>query len=281
MNNLDRKISHFLTHLREELKDCEEIYGEEDSGSLGGYYTTFQKSGKAFDFGQFYYKKRVSPIIKNIKKGVKILDAGCGVGTETILFSSFGAKVTGVDIRGGRIETAKKRIKYFEKTLNTPLEIQFKHENILKHVGKYDIIWANEAVSHINPLPTFLNMCHQNLNKNGILIIVDANKSNPIVYYNSKLEQKKYGGLITFLDEKDPKTKEKVSYAVERVFNIPSIKSILSNLFDVKEVNSFGYIPFSLFKLYPPLFKKIENQLSKIPLINYFSGIYSLICIKK
>ena len=53
MSYLDKKISFYLNCLRNELRNCEEIYSKQDSGALKGYYTTFQKSGKAFDFGSF------------------------------------------------------------------------------------------------------------------------------------------------------------------------------------------------------------------------------------
>jgi len=281
MKYLNQKISQFLRYLRNEIENCDEIYGKEISGSLKAYYTMYRKKGKAFDFAQFYYKKRVTPLVKNIYSGLAILDAGCGVGTESILFSSFGGKVTGVDIKESRIETAKKRKEYFEKKLNTHLEIQFKFENIMNHSGKYDLIWINEAISHINPLNKFINRCYKNLNPNGKLVIVDANKTNPIVYRNSKLDQKRSGGIIKTFSVRDPKTNKEISYAVERVFHIPSIKSILSKLFDVKEVDTFGYIPYFLFRFFPEFFKILENQISKLPIIKNLSGIYSLVCVKK
>ena len=281
MSNKNKKVSFFLKLLRVELKNCEEIYGTEGSRPLKRYYKTFQKPGKFFDYAQFYYIRRIMPLIKYIKTGKKILDAGCGLGTESILFCFHGANVVGVDIRDDRIKTAKLRVKYFEKKLDIHIDVKFNFENILNHYGQYDIIWLNEAISHINPLDKLIYLCYENLNNDGKLIIADANKLNPIIYYRSKLEQYRYGGKIKTFPIKDPNTNKEISYAVERIFSIPMIKLLLSNLFKVLEVYPIGYFPYFMFKFFPRLSKYFENIFSNIPIVKLLSGIYCIVLKKK
>lgn len=275
-------VSKYFDYTQEEVRDSKKLYGATNSGQLKQYYFNLLKKRAYSNYIKYFYIDRVIPLVKNIRKDIKILDAGCGLGTESLICGILGANVTGLDISKKRLNIAKNRIKFYENKFQTKLNVQFHYENILTHANKYDIIWVNEAISHINPINQFLKTCYYNLTDGGKLIISDANKLNPHVYLQSKKDQIRSGGIYKNVIQQDlPKGKE-ISYAVERIFTIPSIKSLLSKFFKVKEVVSIRFLPYPVYKFNPNIFLMIErNVLRKIPILNLFSTTYVISSIKK
>ncbi len=219
-------------------------------------------------------------LIQNIKKNIRILDVGCGYGSEAILCSAIGGKVLGIDLSEDRIAIAKKRVKYFENKLERDLDIKFSLGNLFNHYGEYDLIWANEAIHHIAPLNEFLNISLQNLKIGGKLIITDQNRLNPYPYILSKRAQKKYGGI--YIIKKDTRMEEAIHYAIERIFTLREIKKILTKIFRNVEIYPFSYFPFFIYKVFNKYCMKIERKyIRKLPIIKLFSVGYTAICIKK
>jgi len=279
MNDSYNIISRLYDLLKDEIKNSEKIYGENDAKPLINYYSKIIVNKDRFEYAKYYYTLRVMHLIKNIKKNTKILDIGCGTGTEAIFSGSLGAKVIGIDISDGRIRIAKKRVKYYEEKLNINLNIEFYLMDVFDYFDKFDIIWLNEAISHIAPLNKFFEFSNNILRKGKKLIIADTNRLNPYMFYLNKMEQKRYGGLYSTL--KDPNTGKKIPYAVERCFTISEIKKLLNKKFKIDEIHTIGYFPFSIFRKFKKLCIKIENNfIKKLPIVKLFSGGYVIICSK-
>ena len=54
-----------------------------------------------------------------------IFDLGCGLGMQSIIFASLGAKVAALDMNEEAILLCKKRKAYYENKLNVDLDISF------------------------------------------------------------------------------------------------------------------------------------------------------------
>ena len=54
----------------------------------------------------------------------RILDLGCGMGTQSLLFALLGAEVLGVDLDGGALETLGARMLFYEQKCGRPLAIE-------------------------------------------------------------------------------------------------------------------------------------------------------------
>lgn len=63
-------------------------------------------------YGNFYAQriKDMIGLILHSPNTPRLLDAGCGLGSEAILFSLLGAKVIGVDLDEERLEVARARV---------------------------------------------------------------------------------------------------------------------------------------------------------------------------
>ncbi|KKK73552.1 hypothetical protein LCGC14_2892680 [marine sediment metagenome] len=265
--------------IHDELKLSEENYGNLDAKILKKYYSNFLKSKNHFLFAKHLYALRISYLIKHIQKDYKVLDAACGIGTEAIISGLLGCQVDGIDINKSRLNLARKRLEYYNKKSGKHLNVDFTLKNIFSHLGKYDIIWLNEAISHIAPLHQFLKICRRNLKNNGKIIIADSNNINPYIYNQRMRAQKLAGGI--YIRKNDPNSEKELKYAVERFFTIYSIKNLLSKYFEVSEAQLFGYFPFFVFKRFNKICKKIEIKfINKIPLIKSLAIGYVIVCFK-
>lgn len=81
--------------------------------------------------------------------GKRVLEIGCGLGTETICFARAGAKVTALELSGKSLELAKKRAEVFGLTDKIKF-YQGDAEELDKivPVEKYDLIWSFGVIHH-------------------------------------------------------------------------------------------------------------------------------------
>jgi 2-polyprenyl-3-methyl-5-hydroxy-6-metoxy-1,4-benzoquinol methylase len=103
-------------------------------------------------------KYRVEPHIPTFAefdkwKGKKVLEVGCGIGTDTINFARAGAQVTAVDLSIESINLAKKRADVFNLSDKITF-YQANAEELSKSVpmDKYDLIYSFGVIHH-TPCP--------------------------------------------------------------------------------------------------------------------------------
>lgn len=244
--------------------------------SLRGYYSNYNL--KNANYYGHYYAQRVRDAVNFVLNSLSpsVLDAGCGVGSESLLFSLLGANVIGVDLNKERLMVAKARIKYYEDKFGRDLPVKFILKNILKFhkPERFDLIWVLESISHIHPIEGFLKIVRENLKPEGIIIISDTNKFNPYARFKAwKVHRKE--GLYTSV--KDPESLELVPYAQERIFTILGIKGFLEkNGFKVFLPRCSGYIP--QLPLFPSNFMKpLDDIVTRIPMMKSLGVIYVVI----
>ena len=216
--------------------------------------------------------------VTNSPTSIRILDAGCGLGSDAIFFSLLGAHVVGVDIRRKRLDIARKRVDYYEKKYGQKLHVRFHLKNILKFYDhdKFDIVWSKQSISHIHPIEDFFKVVWSNLKKGGRLIVSESNNINPYVRFNTWLVHHK-SGLYT--QAKDPNTLEPIPYAQERIFNPLCLIGLLQKVqFRTKLVQYHGFVPtrFNARKI----FRSLNKKLTKIPFIRLMGANYVIVATK-
>ena len=77
-----------------------------------------------------------------------LLDVGCGLGENSLLFARWGAHVTGVDISGASLAVARQRAAKFGLTdrvsfVETPVEL------LDTASSSYDIVWCAAFLHHV------------------------------------------------------------------------------------------------------------------------------------
>lgn len=247
LNTAYKKSRYFCEVIIKELEICHSFLSPQEATGLftfSTYYGDLGNKGKELrNHWSHRHAQRVQHLVGVVSDDVKILDAGCGFGSESILCGILGAEVTGVDLIEPWLNTAKKRLKFYEGVLGKSISTEFHAQSVFDTQGSFDVIWSLESISHIDPPERFISFAHDHLNKGGRLIISDPNKLNPLIYWNARRDAKKAGSLHSQVE--NPKTGEMVPFAWERVFSVASIKKLLlSNGFVIESFNHSGLLPY-------------------------------------
>jgi len=270
-----------------------------DPGPLKAYYRNLFKEGdKTVPAAAFGYSRRFAGLIKELEvkqeKGqtaITIMDAGCGYGSESLLFALLGHDAVGVELVRERAELARSRIPFFQSRCAFPLKIRFENANILEFLERsspLDAIWSMEAVSHIYPPEAFLNLAYQRLKTDGLLIVSDPNKKNPWAFVRSVRIR---GGLRHAPHQRfrDPEKGAPVDYGQENIFTAPGFKRELEKAgFRVKSLCYSGFMGTSFFpenalrkKLFSRFLISVEKSARKIPFVKSLGSIYTAIAVKE
>ena len=114
-----------------------------------------------------YYIPYISKY-KKIKKGMNILEIGCGDGGNLLPFTELGCNTTGVDLSAGRIKDA---ILFFEER---QIKGNFIASDIFKLKGlehKFDLIICHDVIEHIKDKAKFLSNLPKYINPEGIIFM--------------------------------------------------------------------------------------------------------------
>ena len=128
---LDAGIATFLFWWFEQLR-----LPDQDQEILEDYYASFRRS-----FGprmrRLYSEqvREVEGILKD-RPGLRLLEIGCGLGTESLWFALKGARVTGLDVRKDRITVARERQQVVEDMLDHSLACTFEIASVLDYLAE-------------------------------------------------------------------------------------------------------------------------------------------------
>jgi SAM-dependent methyltransferase len=248
--------SEALVRLFSELMR-EELVHRLDSGldadSLRSYYQNlFGDDGRVIPLGARGYAQRLIPALDHLRAtahGSSVLDAGCGYGSESLLFAMLGKSVVGVELVPVRLELARSRVAFFRSVCDFGLDVQFVNANILRFLRSgrtFDVIWAMEAVSHIYPPEDFFRMARDALRPGGRLIVSDPNRLNPLAWARSI----KIRGSVRHIPHRrfeDPETGRPVDYGQEKVFSVFQLKRHLARAgYAVEESHVSGFLGTSV-----------------------------------
>jgi ubiquinone/menaquinone biosynthesis C-methylase UbiE len=218
--------------------------------------------GHIFDFADF--KKW---------KGKKILEIGCGLGTETINFARAGAQVTAVDMSDESLEIAKKRAKVFglDKRITFYQGNAEKLDEIIP-TQKFDMVWSFGVVHHtpnpenvikcikefMSPSTELRMMVYNKWSWKVFWILVKYGKGRfwDIDKYVAQNSEAQFGSPVTYTY-----SKQSVKKLLEG-FNIEEIK--IEHIFPYKipEYKKHKYVFVWYFRCLPTwLFKWLEKRL--------------------
>lgn len=235
---------------------------------------TYYKSYK-YNFSPYikeYYKKQTGDVSKLIyaKKGAKVLEVGCGCGTESLWFGLLGASVIGTDIRQDRLEVAEARLNYIHKHYPFKMNVQFKKTNFfdMGNKPKFDIIWMEQAFHHIEPRKYLPSKLHKMLRPGGSIVISEANGWNPILQ-TLLFCKRGFQNVKLYSDENG----ETHMYGNERITTPGRIKRLFTQYgFEIESIRYFRVLPNFRFTEY---FSWIDQFVPKsiFPVFTHFNVI--------
>jgi len=294
-----------LTSGEEVFSFCKLLVGEKawreknglDSGYIDLKYrkSLFNEAGGLNNACVYGYADRLKPLVDIIKEcggGLKILDAGCGCGSESLMMGLMNNAVVGIDLIPLRAAYASSRIDYFNSCVgNDKIDVHFFAKNILEYLpveNTFDIIWLMESISHIHPAEKFFKKAYDSLKGNGRLIIAESNSLNPVSWYRSY----KIRGAASWYVSKKFKyvdVEEHDEVAEERMFTVFDLKKLLIAAgFCIEKVHMSGFIGSNIF---PKAFinniavsgfmQKVQKVIQKMPVLKYAGANYTIVACRK
>jgi len=256
---------------------------------FSAYYRSFRDHKHLYPFYRYNWARRVAPMLEIIiglprqSKPWRILDAGCGMGTESIFWSTLrtDVEIVGVDIQSERLDIARARQREYERQLGRNLGLHFSCQDIFQvlQARRFDVVWSMESISHIDPAEDFVESVSEALGSSGYLVVSDSHLGNPMMAW--RVWSLRTRGVA----ERTCKVVEEqaISYAQERLFTVNKLSRLLRSAgFRSVRAQLAVYFPPALARL-PSLFKVcmwFDALLSRVPLIRSLGGIYTIVASK-
>ena len=279
--------STLYQRLTSEVTENRDQLGTDHYRCLSVYYRGLKNNPRLQRFYQYNWVRRVTPMQQLITdlprsdRTWRILDAGCGVGTESLFFSTLrdDLTITALDVHPERLNTAQARQAAYEKRLGRPSPISFQERNVFEVLRneKFNLVWVMEAISHIDPAEEFISLVSENLGIPGYLVISDSHLLNPWMAWRI-FKMRRRGTPERSV--KTTSTGRTISYANERLFTAGSLTRLLrsSGFQSVQSQLSIFFPP--KIAHFPSLFEfsvKCDRVLSRVPLIRNLGGIYTIV----
>ncbi len=157
------------------------------------------------------------------RPGARVLDAGSGFGSFSMLFAAAGARVTGADLRPDRLSVGEKRARLYREETGRALELEYLRCDLTSAwPGDFDLVWVYNALSHIHPLPQFLAELRRHLRPGGVLVIGDINGA--FAPHRRRLARARHQVYSEYVAPDG----RRHAYAVEKTFGPTEMRSVLA-----------------------------------------------------
>lgn len=263
--------SNLVTLLVSELNGGNQSLGSDTIANLRRYYSHLCLAR---------YASRIMPLSNEIlrrkeqNKRTRVLDVGCGMGTETLLSAVWGAEAcVGIDVNMKRIEIAKERMGWYLDRVRSPHDVSFLHADVNEIRGEFDVVFSMESVSHIGELRQFVAHVSDILSSDGTFIVTDTNKNNPVAFARAARVWRKMGGKVSAI--KYGQGNVTIPYAHERLLSGPEIASLVREAGHSRiSISMGGYLPCRF--LDSRVGSHLERFIATLPIIRQFGGYWSL-----
>ena len=189
---------------------------------------------------RYAHEQQYSSILQYVKPGMKVLDAGCGEGTLSVLIAKKGALVTGVDISEPNVKAAQKY------ALDVGVKVDFvtgDSERFYFEDNSFDLVVSSHVLEHLPDFDKGLREVMRVTKKRAVVAI-------PTVYNACSLVQ--VGGGMFWLKGKRMFTA--LPYGFLRL-----IKAIICNQEGVNETYGGADVPH-IFRFPSVMRKKIKRN---------------------
>jgi ubiquinone/menaquinone biosynthesis C-methylase UbiE len=107
-------------------------------------------------------------------RGQRLLEVGCGIGTDLVRFAKGGARVTGVDLAQTAIDLARKN---FELNGVTPDELRVANGEALPFPdASFDVVYGHGVIQYTANAEHLIRECHRVLKPGGTGIFMVYNR---------------------------------------------------------------------------------------------------------
>ena len=216
------------------------------------YWTTFAGRRRVLRRAAFLTE------LGEIRKGRRVLEIGCGVGTFTEKLSEKGAQLTALDISFDFVRKAHLKLDPHARCLvANAMQIPFSAET-------FDSVVGSSILHHLNVEET-LKECWRVLRPGGCVALAEPNMLNPQIFVMKNVP------VIKRWMKEDPDETAFIRWRLARTFRQLGFKEVRAFPYD--------YLHPSIPRPLVPLIERMGQCFEQIPFIREFAG--SLIIIAK
>lgn len=279
---VEDRVNRFLEVFKAELDSKPAPGPDVPRDDVACYYRHFYRGVRPRAMRMFQFRRRIEVALEvlRLEDGIRLFDAGCGVGTSSLLFASLGAKVLGVDSSQAYIRTAKARVAGYEEALGQELDVTFHEGSVLKTeepVGSFDAVWSMEAISHIYPPQDFVALTSQLLADGGCLVVSDA---NPVWLQRRRVREKQHGEKFFYVTLS---TGEKMPYGNENLLPPHDLAAMgAAAKLKLKCLRFSHFTPSDLASYTGgALLRLADRLLGALPLLRKMGGVYTAVLTRQ
>src|SRR4051794_34834236 len=221
--------------------------------AVRGKYSTYLKRWTlrppARYFTDHNYAQKLLPVMDLVRRGTTrtVLDAACGNGFEAVLFALHGGRVHANDVTSARAIVAGARQDFYHDLLGGTLDLHVTCGNAIDLADvAADVVFVQEAISHIHPAEAFVaQVAARLLAPGGRFVVCDSNGGNPVT--RARISRHLWEQRRTLrhyvVEVQDPETGRAFLMAEERLFGPPGIRRILRKAgLEVERIVMSGFV---------------------------------------
>lgn len=159
---------------------------ENERSSFEGYY---RSAGLLKDWRRPFFRHHYAlPLLLAVRElfsaagRPRILDLGCGTGTQSLLFALLGAEVVAVDMDESALEVFRKRKALYEKRSGRSLDINIRSGNVFEmdfqSLGSFTAVYSLFAFNLMQPTKDLLERLEPHLTSRAVMAIQDGNRTH-------------------------------------------------------------------------------------------------------
>ena len=192
---------------------------------FNSYYWSYRRHfGKRISAA---YSEQIKEAVELVsaKPGLRVLEIGFGLGTESLWLALQGANVLAIDIIGQFVEAAKRRQEILEQYIGRRLNCEFRRVSILELEEEegFDLVWAEQTFHHLEPRNHAVDKIVSLIRPGGHIVISEVNALNPFLQFQLFLAR----GMNMYSTHIDEDGKE-ILIGRERIITAPRLKQIFA-----------------------------------------------------
>ena len=159
------------------------VLPDDEQKTFDHYYRSYKKH-----FGPYvrhWYARQSQELTELIRNRTmsRVLEVGCGCGTEALWAAIQGADVTGIDISPDLLAAAKARLDLVERETHERLRCEFRPMSVLEvdEARPFDGIFLEQAFHHLEPRADVVAKLSRLVAPGGHIILSELNGWNPLL----------------------------------------------------------------------------------------------------
>lgn len=154
----------------------------EEAAAFDHYYASYKRN-----FGPYirhHYRNQTRELQQYLDRQcpLRVMEVGCGCGTESLWMSLHGHSVKAIDVSDKLLRVAGTRKRLLEDAMGRELDCDFELKSVLDmDESGYDLVWLEQAFHHLEPREAVTEKISCLLRPGGHLVVSESNAWNPLL----------------------------------------------------------------------------------------------------